>query len=263
MAASESRTRNTREREDEDYEEERDAKLRASGKVDKLAKLAAQLGVYSSDELAASGWARILITGSPKIGKTACTLLTAPRPILVLNCDMRDAPIAAQRLGAKFKAIDVSDIETWIDGVKYACAAVRAEKYRSVVIDTFTMLVNNILLLELREQAADNSYEAWRLLQTIALSQLNKLSQIDAHLFLIAHYDIDDGKLQVSGSLKSIIPALINDMAHLEHRPGKDPERVFKIGAQDGYRGGGRNVKKPAVIEADIELLLEELGLQP
>lgn len=261
MSISKSSTKETRERDRDD--DDGDERLKASAKSNKLSKLAERLGVYSSDELAASGFARVLITGDAKAGKSTATLLTAPRPILVLNCDMRDAQIAAQRLGAKFDAVDVVDIETWIDASKYACAAARAGKYRTVVVDTLTMLINKTLLLELREQAADNSYEAWRMLQTIGLSQLDKLGQIDAHLFLIAHYDLDDGNIQVSGSLKSIIPALINDMAHLEHRPGKNPDRVFKIGSQKGYKGGGRNVKKPAVIEADIELLLEELGLQP
>src|SRR5687767_5834635 len=110
------------------------------------------LDVYTSDDMAVCSKARVLLTGDPKAGKTTSILTSAPGPILVLNCDKPGAPMAAKRHGGKFDVLDIETAGIWREGVKFAIQAVREEKYRTVVVDTITMLINNCLALEMKRK---------------------------------------------------------------------------------------------------------------
>lgn len=217
------------------------------------------LDFYDETELEGDAFARILLTGEPKAGKTTSLLTSAPGPICVLNCDGFGAPMAAKRHGAKnLKILDVPNSDTWRRGVDAALKLAAEGQVRSIVVDTITMLINNVLTLEYNKKA--QGFEIWRLVLDDGLRYLHKLLHAQAHVFVVSHYAIEDGQLAVNGNLKVQIPAMVHDRVHLEYRATKDPQRVFHVGPHASGLSGGRNSTENQVIPANATLLLKELG---
>lgn len=217
------------------------------------------LDVYDESELAESSFARILLTGDPKAGKTTCVLCTAPQPILVLNCDKPGAPMAAKRHGAKFKTVDVETSGVWREAVRYAISEAKAERVATIVVDTVTMLINNCLALEMKRKF--QGFDIWREVHAGAMQPMNDLLAAQAHVFMLAHYAVSDGQITVQGGMKTDIPALIHDRVHLEFNPKNTPARFFHIGPSASGLSGGRNSDESKIIAADVGVLLKELGI--
>lgn len=219
------------------------------------------LDVYSSDELGECAHARVLVTGDPKAGKTTAILTTAPQPILVLNCDKPGAPMAARRFGGKFSVVDVETSGIWREAVRYAITEAKAERVRTIVVDTITMLINNCLALEMKRKF--QGYDIWREVHAAAMQSLNDLLGAPAHIFMLAHYAVSDGQITVQGGMKTDIPAVVHDRVHLEFNPKSEPARFFHVGPSASGLSGGRNSDESKRIPADVKELLKELGIQP
>lgn len=217
------------------------------------------LDFYDEAELEGDAFARILLTGEAKAGKTTALLTTAPGPICVLNCDGFGAPMAAKRFGPKpLKILDVPTSDVWRRGVDAALKLAAEGQIKTIVVDTITMLINNVLTLEYNKKA--QGFEIWRLVLDDGLRYLTKLLNAQAHVFVVSHFMLEDGQLAVNGNLKVQIPAMVHDRVHLEYRPNKEPARVFHVGPHATGLSGGRNSNENKVIPADATLLLRELG---
>jgi hypothetical protein len=213
---------------------------------------------YDENELAAGAHARILVTGAPKAGKTTAVLTTAPGPICVLNCDGPGAAMAAKRHGAKgLRILDVTSPTKWKKGVAAACAQAEAGEVKSIVVDTVTVLVNQVLTLDYNTRFS--GFEIWRNVLDAGMRGLMKLLSAPAHVFILSHYSVDDGLITLAGSLKQDVPALVHDRIHLEFDPKATPPRFFHVGS--GPLTGGRSGRSEhRTIPADVKLLLTELG---
>jgi len=219
------------------------------------------LDLYSSDELAESAHARVLLTGDPKAGKTTAVLTTAPTPMLVLNCDKPGAPMAAKRHGGKFDVLDVETSGIWREAVRFAITKANEGAYRTIVVDTITMLINNCLALEMKRKFT--GYDIWREVHAAAMQSLNDLLGAPAHIFLLAHYEVKDGQITVQGGMKTDIPALVHDRVHLTYKPKQEPPRQFLVGPDAAGLSGGRHSDESKSIAADVGALLKELGITP
>ena len=214
---------------------------------------------YNEDELERSAYGRVLVTGIRKSGKTTCLATTAPGPVALINCDGPGAPIAAKRHGAKNLFIaDVVSVDSWRRAVDGACKLAEDGKVNSIIVDTFTLLINNVLTLEFTEKFS--GFEIWRNVLNDGLRGLHKLINAPAHLFVVCHSTLEDGQLALNGALKEQVPAMVHDIAHFEFDPKKDPSRMLHLGPSASGMTGSRFSDENKTIEGDARLLLAELG---
>ena len=232
--------------------------------------LAASLGVSSHLEASANAFARVLVIGPPKIGKTTCVVGTAPQA-LVLNCDGLSATKGAARHGGEFNVFDVNSRKTWMAGIKAAESLVAAGHVRINVVDTITLLAESIVddaSITLEGQ------ELWGAVKKSLCGGFRKLCSLDAHLIVIAHLmtemsrsrDGDDEEAgivpMVPGQSRTLVPAMLDDWVLLDYVPERKPhERLFQLGPQGRWARGGRNIKRTCQVEATVPKLFEELGI--
>ena len=112
-----------------------------------------RMGASSLAEAADDAWARVLIMGPAKGGKTVACALTAPPPVLILNCDRMGAAAGAVSLAAEYKrdpqkdvfVVDVVGVDHWLKSAERAVEAARDGLVRTVVVDTVTFLVDQVV----------------------------------------------------------------------------------------------------------------------
>lgn len=236
-------------------------------------KLLESLGVQDQDTAAENAFARVLLIGPPKAGKTTALAATAPAP-LVVNCDGASATKGAKALrrpeDGKFLVVDALNRA----GLKKAIAAagklVAAGNVRTVILDTITLLGEN-LLDEI--SVTLQGFDKWNEYAAQLTGAVKALSKLDAHLFVVAHQTqsakkdpevIAEGILPaIGGSSKVRIPAMLDDWVLLECDPTQKPERAFLLGMQKNWSAGGRNVRRSCRIEATVPALFAELGIKP
>lgn len=213
---------------------------------------------YTENELPKNSHARILLTGKPKDGKTTSLLCTAPGPIGVINCDGEGAPMAAIRHGAKdLKIWDVKCIEDWQMAVDTFYKMAAKDEIKTIVVDTITMLVNNIVAVEAASKFS--GFDIWRETMNYTLRGVNRLFDAKAHVFFVAHYEISDGQVQLQGKLKDVMTALPHDRVHLDFDPKRTPSRQILLGPSASGLSGGRRSDESKAIDADFTKLLKEL----
>lgn len=225
-------------------------------------------GLEADDEksVQSDAWARILLLGAAKTGKSTCVTSTAPAPRLVLNCDGRDALVGAATFGGKFTSVQVDSLNSWRKAVRYAVKAAENGEYQTICVDTVTLLADT-LLDELKSQY--DGYELWGQLQDELVGGIRDLRSAEAHLVVVAHPLPNDNPLvgilpSIPGKSASKIPAMLSDWVWFElDAKTEPPRRAFLVGAQKSWGHGGRNIKKSVSMDADVAELITELGLKP
>lgn len=238
---------------------------RASNKPQRKQRLAededALAGFYTEEDDADDAYARILITGPPKVGKTVSVVTTSPQPVVVLNCDGKGALAPARRFGGKFYARDITCAKDWDKATREIQKLAKTGDVRTCVVDTLTALVNNTISREMMRDY--DGFEIWRQTQDCVMTGINRLREADCHLIVVAHITKDEaaGLLpDVPGALGRLIPALLHDWVCLTH-DAKSDERVFLVGPQENWTRSGRHVKRSLVMPADVEELLAEFKI--
>lgn len=228
-----------------------------------LAAQLAALGVVDQDNVAAESFARILVLGPAKAGKTTCVAKTAPKP-LIINCDGKGATIGAANQGAQFLTIDATSRATWKRAQEAAAKLVAAGAVQTVIVDTLSLLADNIL--DEIKALGFEGYDIWNELEAQLGQGIKRLGQLDAHLFVNAHMmpamDREAGILPaIPGRSKWRIPALVTDWILLDVEPGRKPERQWLLGPQKAWTSSGRNIKRTCAVEATVPALFAELGI--
>ncbi len=225
----------------------------------------AKLGVQDQDTCADSQFARVLLLGPPKAGKTTSLLLTSPKPLL-LNADLGAASKGARNLGAKFLSLDVNNSAALTKGVQTAEKLVKSGDARTVILDTITLLSENLLD---EKSVTLSGFDLFREYGKLLTKSIKELFKLRAHVFLVAHFsprgEFEQGVMPaIAGAAKVKIPALVDDWIALDYDPKRKPEeqRQFLLGAQGSWSAGGRNIRRTCVIPADVRVLLKEFGLQ-
>jgi hypothetical protein len=240
-----------------------DAAARADKKA--AAELEA-LGIYDQTSAQENAYARVLLIGPAKAGKTTCLALTSPGPALIINCDGDGATKGAAAQGAEFMAIDATNRPSWKRAVGLAHQLAAEGKVRTIIVDTVTLLCDNLLdditvTLE--------GWEVWRELAEVLRGGIKKLLTAEAHVFVVAHVEPESDSAagilpSIPGKMKVKIPGLLDDWILLDVEAERQPhERQFLLGPQKSWTHSGRNVKRTCAIPADVGELFRELGIKP
>lgn len=212
--------------------------------------------IYSAKDIRKNGFARVLILGRPKTsGKTILVASTAPKPLLFLNCDGADAQLSATRFSDDFDVIDIDSPESLEEACEVAVSESAAGHYRSVALDTFTLLVNVILSPHYRHKyrhEKDVGFSTYRETRLSGIRALKRLVSLRAHLFITGHEQ--KGELNCEGSLKEDLPGLVHEIAYLSYDEKRDPQRQLKVNSR---RADGQQT-----CAADLGELLKVLGLE-
>jgi len=96
-----------------------------------------------------------LIYGETGVGKTVSTLSTLPKPILYIECDPKPVERTASTV-VDFTDIDILHPEDFLDLFNYLNQQMEdiSKKYKSLVVDPISFLVNVILLGDIEDETA-------------------------------------------------------------------------------------------------------------
>lgn len=229
------------------------------------AALRASLGIQTQDEVVENAFARVLLLGPAKAGKTTTIVGTAPQP-LVINCDGIGATKGAKHVYADstFDVVDAHTRAQLKQAVTTAEKMVAAGITKTVVLDTVSLLADS-LLDEIKLSLS--GWDVWDELDSCIMGALKRLCKLPAHLFVISHMnpakDPTEGIMPaIGGKLKTRLPGLLDDWILLDVENDRKPfERAFLLGPQKTWTHSGRNVRKKNIVEATVPALLAELGI--
>lgn len=224
------------------------------------------LQLYDQAGTKAEAWARILMLGAAKAGKSVTCALTSPRPIFVINCDGNSALVGAAALDAKYTAVDVSTAQQWVDAIECACNLAAAGEVQTIVVDTLTLLAD--ALVDDFSRTMDG-FDLWGAVKEHLVGGIRDLKQVDAHLIVTAHAIANESSLvgvlpAIPGKAGTRIPAMLHDWVWLDLDSRSEPaQRRFFVGPQKNWNHGARNAKRSVAINANVSELLVELGIEP
>lgn len=229
-----------------------------------VAALRASLGVMTQDEVEESAYARVLLLGPAKAGKTTAIAGTAPQP-LIINCDGIGATKGAKHIyDSTFDVVDAHNRAGLKNAVSVAEKMAAAGITKTVVLDTVTLLADS-LLDEI--SVTLTGWDIWTELENCVMGALKRLCKLPAHVFVIAHMspakDPTEGIMPaIGGKLKTRLPAYLDDWVLLDVENDRKPhERAFLLGPQKTWTHSGRNIRKKEMCEATVPALLGHLGI--
>lgn len=230
-------------------------------------------GVQLSEDLASEGYARVLLLGPMKAGKTTALLDTAPSKPLLINCDADGATqYAASVKKSKFFQFDCFNVngvgaqKRWTDARRAARDLVTSGDTNIVIVDTISLLADH-LVEDISLTAADQ-FDLWRKVYAEIVGGYKKLASLPAHLIVVGHMDPREDEIAgimplLPGKSQAILPALVADWVLFTYESQRKPDRAFVLGQQDKWTHSGRNIKRSCVIPADMRELFKELGVEP
>lgn len=230
----------------------------------------AAAGAYDQDVAIDDAFAKVLLLGNSGVGKTTSILTTAPGPIGLINCDGRDATAEAGRQKARYQVLDVPTKGTraaWKKAFEVACRAATNGEIRTLVLDSFTLLQDNLFdEIDLTE----TGFDRFSALNQELLPRIKKLRDLPCHVFVVGHlsapYKKDDPQAEGImpmgiGKPKSMVPTLFPNKVLFDYQDGRTPERMFLLGPQGNWTYGCRRATKKQAIPADVRVLLDNMGI--
>jgi hypothetical protein len=241
--------------------------------ADPAEALRRSLGIQTPNEISRGTYARILVLGVGKVGKTTSLLTTAPKP-LIIDGDTDGSVNAALRLGAEFMRLPCHTVVEWKRGVDNAVKAAAAGLCESIIVDPLS-LISDTIVAEL--SATKDGRDLFREVLALLVNGVRKLTRAKAHVFIVSHFmppRVDESKNLVDsgGILPGIpgqaamkIPALMSDWVVFEatpsKTPGEQPTRQFLVGPQKLWAASGRNANRSCAVPANVPALFAELGI--
>lgn len=222
-------------------------------------------GVYDNVTAESDSYARVLMLGPAKLGKTTSIAQDAPRPFII-NCDGIGATHGAAKFGCEFKGIDVESLHEWQAACKLAVQLAEDGEIQTIMVDTVTLL-SDTLLAELQVRGA-TGHDLWGKFMADLLRGIRLLKAAPAHLFVIAHqlpgYEDAEGILPaIPGQSAQRLPALLHDVIQFTYDAQRAPERMFALGPQGRWSYGGRHIAESCQIPATATSLFTTLGIKP
>lgn len=227
-------------------------------------------GAHTSEDVRSNAYARVMVLGGGKIGKTTALLTSAPKPGII-NCDADDATKWAadpNHGNAKFLQWNAYTRQSWAKAVHSATLAVQDGVIETVIADSMSLLCNN-LVDELSILHGEDKRALYGELIKVVMAGVKKLCKLQAHVFFVAHISPDFDEVTgvtplIAGQTKVLLPAFVSDWVLFRCDPeASDPNlvRQFVLGAQGKWTASGRSIKKPAIIPATVPVLFNELGI--
>ncbi len=221
-------------------------------------------GLVTSQELKEEEFARILVLGGAKTGKTSCLVPTAPKPCLVINCDGPGATGPAARRDGDFVQLDANTRNSWKRACENAVKIANEGKVRTIIVDTFTYLADAIV-----EEASLqlDGYDLWREVGIYLQKGIRLLKHAAAHVIVVCHLDPEEDEIAgltplIPGKTRKWIPGALSDIVMFELDPEKDKRQIL-VGPQKYWTLTGRRIRRSCIVEPNTTALLEELGIEP
>jgi len=95
----------------------------------------------------------IMIYGPTGVGKTTTTLQTAPEPIILIQTEQRSLKPSLDATGRPDLDIDVAVYEDWNGLMQFVANPKNFERYKTVVVDSYSHLMNVGLSNEIENEA--------------------------------------------------------------------------------------------------------------
>lgn len=221
-------------------------------------------GAYNQDDAKETNFARVLVVGPGKQGKTTALVTTAPGPVFVINCD-GDSALKFPRgeMGAQFHAVDVKGRASLKKALKLAEDAVKAKAVKSVILDSASLLADS-LMIEL--QGTLDGFALWDEFGAQLGGAIRRMCDLEAHAFVTAHlipgHEKEGILPMLPGQMKHKIITIMHDAVRFEYNAERNPTRQFLIGPNKDWSYAGRNVKRTISVPATVPALLGELGVK-
>lgn len=233
----------------------------------------------ASSSLAGQSFARLIVLGAPKVGKTTTCAKTSPGGVYVINSDDEFALRPAATAGAEFtydtalgSEHDLGAIER---AIREAQKGVKEGRYRTIIWDTVTRYAARAEDVFAAASAGGSGkpdprrwYPAHR---KHVMNSVDRLLALPAHVILICHYQDkyrdQEGQAQpvregivpaLGGKLAADLPAMVSDVVYLDRE--RSGERVFICSSQGVYGPGGRNLTGVDKVPADVSKLLDVMA---
>jgi hypothetical protein len=131
--------------------------------------------IRSANDLKEKRGKFVLIYSEAGVGKTTSGLQSLPKPLAYIRTEPRDPMDNIQAAGANFSDIDVIDCLNWMDLLDTLRKPALFEKYRSVMLDSLSYLMNVSLSTEIEMEAFDSREEKEKRMKPLVSSA--KMSQ--------------------------------------------------------------------------------------
>ena len=232
--------------------------------------------VWSDDPTPRRRRLRLLILGSPKVGKSLCAVGTCPQPSYVLNADQDSAldHVTTIYPNARF-AQEKSPVHTIDDmerGLYAAKKLVKEGVVKTVILDTLSGFSKH-LIKEAEEMNADGR-KYFPFYTNYIVNLCSRICELPAHVIVTAHW-IDVSAEEGAENAKTgpgLVPLLetkgararvggeFSDVVFMEHRKSG---RVFVTDMQGVWGPGCRNIhgQKLEPVRANIKTLMRAMGM--
>jgi hypothetical protein len=215
--------------------------------------------------------ARILICALPKAGKTTCAVLTAPKPVFVLNTDGRGALDPVVLLGGEFEAEDVTDIPSYDRALAYFKTNINrfydpARGIRGTLIfDNMSTFAGKVMD-DLKKEFKDGR-QLFPELQGKLVKVMRDLIVQPTHVIVLGH--LKQGErvngesskmLGVPGGGGTAIASLVQDWLGLDvsiDPTTNEVKREFLLAPEGAWSAAARSVKNIKRMPADVTRFLE------
>jgi hypothetical protein len=219
----------------------------------------------AADVRAREIFARMLIVGPPKSGKTHAAVLTSPGLSYVINSDGVGALDPVVLHGGEFEADDVRTYAQWLASISHLKA--NPTRYKTVIVDNWSSL--SVHLLEEAMAASPNDTRAaYGMLKRKLVRSVNELFAMKMHVVAIGHAQPGDKAetgggfghmMGIEGSSKFFIPGQFQDWIWLEVGMNEAGEisREFLLAPQGNWLKGVRSIRDIARMPANVSQFLE------
>ena len=232
---------------------------------------------------------RMLVMGPGKVGKTSAVLLTAPRPIYIINSDQDDALDPAtelcleRKVPLKFKQSIVQSDKKMDAAIMTAKELVKTEGVKTVVWDTMTnfskYLLEQCKKATLTKDLKEDGRKFWPLYHSRLESIVDRLFMIQAHIIVVSHFeenvaseDVPEGSTpktgegivpMLGGKSRKRIGGMFSDVVFVEKKAAKEiketgnEDRIFVTDMEGVWGPGCRSLPGVKSIPADIGAFLK------
>ena len=221
-------------------------------------------------------WARCLVLGASKIGKSTAVVNSMPRP-LVINCDGNDALSFASTMPStdEWASLNVTTKKDLRAAIKVAEQGVKDGEYATIVVDTISVLAAN---LQYELGLTYSGFELWDELKKELLRMYIQLDRLPAHLVLVCHLrppiynekkeeiKVDVGDLpDIGGSVSRELPKRVSNVILFKQEIEQGaPKTYFLAGAQTSWNVNSRGLKGAVKIpsEEGLPAILRKMGIR-
>jgi len=239
--------------------------------------------VIPASRVGESRFLRMLLLGSAGIGKTSAVLMTAPKPIYVINSDRKTSlnPGTELCLEQKISTNWVSSLVHAADkmeaAIKTARQLVKEKGYKTIVWDTMSsyskFLLEQCVQASLTAAGKPDGRKYWPEYHKRLEAVVDRLHLIDAHVIVCSHWednssseDDDNGEKKTPKVGPGIVPMLggasrkragqwFEDVVFMQKN--KEDERVLRTNIEGVWGPSAKSLPGVQEVPADITAFIK------